>query len=83
MSSFAKTKCPNCGAIKSHHLGGLGFYGHEKTVCSCGYEYENVTNCIEDILDRDDPPQRRMNRRGRLDEFTTQELEEELRRRRE
>lgn len=83
MSSFAKTKCPNCGAIKSHHLGGWGFFGNETTVCSCGYKYENVTNCIEDIPDRDDPSERRMNRQSNLAEFTTQELEEELRRRRE
>lgn len=79
MSSFAKTKCPNCGAIKSHHLGGLGFYGNETTICSCGYKYQNVEKCIEDIPDRDDPPIPSL--QSRLAKFSTEELKEELKRR--
>lgn len=76
MSSFAKTKCPKCGAIKSHHLGGWGFYGDETTICSCGYKYQNVENCIEDIPDRDAPPM--PSSRNRLDEFSTKDIEHEL-----
>lgn len=91
MSSFAKTKCPNCGAIKSHHLGGWGFYGNETTNCTCGYTYQNVPNCIEDILDRDDDPPvvshgiqnlSVATLQSRLSVFTTEELERELKRRR-
>ena len=95
MSPFAKTKCTKCGAIKSHHLGGWGFYGNETTICFCGCEYQNVENCIEDILDRDDPPMSSSKNfldefstgeidyevRNRLAKFSTEELEEELRRR--
>jgi hypothetical protein len=80
MSSFAKTKCPNCGAITSYHLGGLGFYTNETTFCSCGCKYKNVENCIENILDRDDPPKPRL--QSSLTNFSTEELEEELKRRR-
>ena len=55
MSSFAKTKCPKCGNITAHHLGGLGFYGQLETRCKkCGYTYDSVHNCIEDIPDRRD-----------------------------
>lgn len=53
MSSFAKTQCPKCGNIMNHHLGGWGFYGQEETTCSkCGFKYQSVPNCIEDIPDR-------------------------------
>lgn len=85
MSSFAKTKCPKCGAIKSHHLGGWGFFGNETTNCTCGYTYENVPNCIENIPDRDDDPPKNpqvTTLHNRLSVFSTEELERELKRRR-
>ena len=80
MSSFAKTKCPRCGEIKSHHLGGWGFYGNETTICSCGFMYRNVGNCIEDIPDRNNPPMPKL--KSLLSKFSDEELEEELKRRR-
>ena len=55
MSYFADTKCPKCGKVQQHHLGGLGFFGHETTKCSyCGCEYESIPNCMDMVLDRDD-----------------------------
>lgn len=52
MSYFADVKCPKCGKTKQLHLGGFGFYGHDKEECNyCGYEYnpqDNCTNCEQD-----------------------------------
>lgn len=48
--------------------------------CSyCGYEYESVPNCMDMVPDRDDPPIQ--SSQSRFAKFTTEELEEELRRR--
>lgn len=84
MSSFAKTKCPKCGRVIQHHLGGFGFYGQETTKCSsCGYTYDSVQNCIEDIPDRDDRPVARSIIKEEIDLSTvsTDKLLEELRKR--
>lgn len=82
MSYFADTKCPKCGKVTQHHLGGYGFYGSDKTTnCSfCGYTYESIPNCLGMIPDRDNPPV--LTLQQRLSKFSTEELEEELRRRR-
>ena len=87
MSSFAKTKCPRCGAVIQHHLGGYGWLAHgETTRCYCGFEYRNEENCIENIPDRDDdesiPSSRTQNElQNRLAKFSTEELEREMKRR--
>lgn len=80
MSYFADTKCPKCGKVQQHHLGGLGFFGHETTKCSyCGYEYKSIPNCMDMVLDRDDSPVQ--SSQSRFSMFTTEELERELMRR--
>lgn len=80
MSYFANTKCPKCGKVQQHHLGGWGFFGQETTKCSyCGFEYESVPNCMDMVPDRDDTPAQ--SSQSRFSKFTTEELEEELRRR--
>lgn len=77
MSYFAKTRCPKCGLIKSHWLDGLGFYGEETTKCSCGYEYINISNCINQMLDDDE----KTTPINRLAGFSTEEIEKEIERR--
>ncbi len=78
MRSFAKTKCPKCGRITLHHLGNYGFFGNEITTCSCGYQYRSIPNCIESEVSY--PPQQKSSRRS-LAQFTTKELERELKKR--
>jgi len=87
MSSFAKTRCPKCGNVTQHHLGGFGFYGQMETHCKkCGFTYESVPNCIEEIPDRDDhTPQHSVDTKNlndvQLSKFSTKELLDELNRR--
>lgn len=54
MSYFADVRCPKCGKIKQLHLGGLGFYGHDKEHCNyCGFDFDPQINCQSMEVDRD------------------------------
>lgn len=78
MSYFATTKCPKCGKTKQHHLGVLGFYTDENTICPyCGYTYPSVPNCLDINVDGDEPPVRA----NPLANVSTEELQKELKRR--
>lgn len=54
MSYFADIKCPKCGKIKQLHLGGYGFFGHDKEHCDyCGFDFDPQINCLNMEVDRD------------------------------
>lgn len=54
MSYFADVRCPKCGKIKQLHLGGYGFYGHDKEHCNyCGFDFDPQINCQSMEVDRD------------------------------
>lgn len=54
MSYFADVRCPKCGKIKQLHLGGYGFYGHDKEHCNyCGFDFDPQINCKSMEVDRD------------------------------
>lgn len=63
MSYFADVKCPKCGKVKQLHLGGYGFFGHDKEYCSyCGFEFNSQVNCMNMEVDRDCYPKDNGNR---------------------
>lgn len=54
MSYFADVKCPKCGKTKQLHLGGYGFYGHDKEHCDYyGFDFDPQANCLNMEVDRD------------------------------
>ena len=83
MIYFADTKCPMCGTVTKLQLGAYGFFGNETTICpSCKNKYDSVLNCISMLVPDDYSSLMKSSRLDRLLKFTTQELEEELQRRR-
>lgn len=82
MSFVTDVQCPNCGKVRQIYLGGYGFYGKAKTiVCyKCGISYDGLSNCLSMEVERgEDFPVDTQS--IRFSQFSTKELEEELKRR--